>query len=85
MKIRVDLDDAAALLTFEKFRPIRLRANQIAVSSYLAQCEGKVAWPSYAQAHAAFRHARNKRRHIYRCRYCHQYHVGSGAPDRKDR
>ena len=54
------------------------RRVQASRSSYASQCEGKVAFASPRLAEEAAK--RRTGRIIYRCRYCHEWHVGTPDP-----
>lgn len=50
----------------------------------LASCSGKIPYPTYRAAFDRMQHGRNKHRTVYRCRHCHQYHVGSDMIVKKE-
>lgn len=47
---------------------------------YLAQCQGK---KPFTDRDVAFRTARRKGRHAYRCKFCGNWHVGNGGHKKK--
>lgn len=50
-------------------------------TSSLSTCAGKVGFESGCHARTALRHRRDghEARHIYRCRFCRRWHVGTFA------
>lgn len=53
----------------------------------LAACEGKRSFPDYALAVAVrnrMRRRRKRRLAVYRCRYCHDWHIGTNTRVFKD-
>lgn len=57
-------------------------------NSPLSACEGKTAFDSAGKAHKTLKHKQKRHGikpasagrgnvHVYRCNYCHQFHIGS--------
>jgi hypothetical protein len=56
-------------------------------SSVDVSCDGKKSFESYSLAEHVLKRCRAKHDHgtIYKCRYCHKFHIGTSATKRKRR
>jgi len=50
----------------------------------VTSCHGKPSYPTMAAALKRLSYGRMKHRQAYRCRHCHQFHVGSDLPNPKE-